>query len=269
MHWIDFWTLGRPLVALRYGATAAAAGFIEGGAAISLALAGLSGLFFVAGVYAFDDVEDLPEDRINHPERPLPSGRLSVRAARTFGMICLFLAVAAASALHDRTGAMALAALSAFVAIPQTHRLTARHWIGRGISVFVFVFSAFLLGSAAAPGPLSPRLFLLGEAIGVLHLATRIISDERDLEGDRDRLRTLPALSLAKARRFIGNVLALSAVLLPLPYFFGFKALYLLFSLPAALHILQQAITWKIDQAGGYPGHWLAAVVIVGACLSR
>ncbi|MBM7867438.1 hypothetical protein GTO89_11680 [Heliobacterium gestii] len=269
MHWIDFWILSRPPIALRYGVTAAAAGFIEGGSAHSLLLAGLSGMIFTAGVYAFDDIEDLPEDRINHPERPLPAGRITVKAVRAYGVICLIAAVALASFLHDRTGAMALAAMATFAAIPPLHRLTERHWIGRGLSVFAFVFSAFVLGSAGAPGDLSSRLFLLAEAVGVLHVATRIISDEQDLEGDRARLRTLPSLSLAKARRFIRNVLALSAALLPLPYFFGFPPLYLLFSLPPALRILQQAIAWRMDQAGGRPGHALAAIVLLGACLSR
>ena len=47
-------------------------------------LAAASGLLYAAGM-VLNDVFDLPSDRIERPERPLPSGRISLHTARWLG----------------------------------------------------------------------------------------------------------------------------------------------------------------------------------------
>ncbi|WP_170291811.1 UbiA family prenyltransferase [Heliobacterium mobile] len=268
MNIIEFWNIARPSACFRYAITVVFAAVIERAPSYSLLPLFLAGFFFVAGIYAFDDIEDLEEDRINHPERPLPSGKLSLSSARFFGYGCLLTSVLL-TALMDLWTALFILVISFASVHPSLHRLTQGHWLGRGLSIFVFIVSSFYMGAAGSAGPISRRLFLLAIAIGILHLATRVIGDEVDQEGDRRRLRTLPTAHPAHFRYFIRYTLMLSALLLPLPFFFGFGALYLVFSLPVAFRILSHGRTWHVDNAGTRPSHILAAVVFVGALLSR
>ncbi|MBC9784756.1 UbiA family prenyltransferase [Heliobacterium chlorum] len=268
MNIVEFWNIARPSACFRYAITVVIAAIIERAPSYSLPPLFLAGFFFVAGIYTLDDIEDVEEDRINHPERPLPSGKLSLSSARSFGYSCLLLSVLL-TAIMDSWTALFILVISFASAHPRLHRLSQCHWLGRGLSIFVFIVSSFYMGAAGSTGPISRRLFLLAVAIGVLHLATRVIGDERDLEGDRGRLRTLPKAHPAHFRYFIRYTLMLSAFLLPLPFFFGFTALYLVFSLPVAFRILFHGRTWRVDNAGTRPSHLLAAVVFVGALLSR
>ncbi len=60
------------------------------------------------GGVVFNDVFDLEIDREERPERPLPSGRISLRTAASGGALLLFLGVAAALAVSVVSGAIAL-----------------------------------------------------------------------------------------------------------------------------------------------------------------
>ncbi len=61
-------------------------------------------------VYAFNALTDRTEDAINHPERPLPAGRVTARAAQVYTALLLVLAVAG-SLLLFRGAALFLALL--------------------------------------------------------------------------------------------------------------------------------------------------------------
>ena len=54
-----------------------------------LAAAVVASLAFYAAGLIFNDVADLPEDRAQRPHRPLPSGRISVAAARVAGFLLM------------------------------------------------------------------------------------------------------------------------------------------------------------------------------------
>lgn len=263
------WALARPSVCFRYAGTVALASLIETPDVLTTIWLSISGFFLVAGVYAFDDIEDLSEDKINHPERPLPAGKLTVSQARLFGTICLMTATGI-GAWHSPWAAFIVLTIAGSVMISPFHRFIQQHWLGRSISIFLFIVSAFLLGGATSTTTISSRLLMLAGAIGALHLATRVIRDESDTVGDHQhQLRTLPAINHATSRLFIRNILLFSAILLPLPYFFGFKPVYLLFSIPVALRIFQMALTWKRHDSGVQPNHVLAAIVLFGALVSR
>jgi len=85
-------------------ADSAAGYLICGGAAGGhLALVAIvSALLYSAGM-VFNDIADRERDRTLHPERPLPSGRVTPRSALTLGAVLLGLAVAGAAILGLRT----------------------------------------------------------------------------------------------------------------------------------------------------------------------
>src|SRR5438034_3002425 len=57
-----------------------------------LALAGAAAASFTAGGNALNDLYDRETDRVNHPDRPLPSGSVTLREARAFTAAAFFIA---------------------------------------------------------------------------------------------------------------------------------------------------------------------------------
>ncbi|KAB2953263.1 hypothetical protein F9B85_04955 [Heliorestis acidaminivorans] len=263
--WIS---LARGTVAIRYAFTVAVSAYVEGATALSMLTLALAGFFLILAVHSFDDIHDLAEDRVNHPERPLPAGKITVSQARLFGAATLILSLSLA--IFHLQALIIIAVITAFVVIPPLHRLMQEHWYGRSISIFLFIFSAFLLGSTSTADLPSTRLLLLALAISTLHLASRVIRDEWDLEGDSQRpLRTLPHVNLSLARLWVRYNLIAAAILLLLPAFFNFHILYLLLAGPASLAIMGHALRWDENHSASHPSHLWAFLVLIGAMLGR
>lgn len=56
-------------------------------------LAALPALFIAMCTFILNDIDDFEADKINHPDRPLPSGRLLLPSVTGFYFLCLALAV--------------------------------------------------------------------------------------------------------------------------------------------------------------------------------
>ncbi len=184
-----------------------------------------AGLLGAAG-NIMNDLVDLDSDLINHPERGLPSGRVSIRNARIFLLACLILSL------------MALATLSPI------------HWIVYGFCALLLVAYNLILERTPLFGNLAISL-LVGLAIvfGALQvgfsstvlvaggfaffttLAREIVKDVSDMEGDRrSGFKTLP-LSIGSGRSLlIVNAISICIVAASiLPFLLlDFGGLYLL-----------------------------------------
>ena len=147
---------------------------------------------------ADNDVRDCEIDRVAHPERPLPTGALSVETAR----IIVGLAAAGALVLSALLGgAQTLAAVGVIAAMTLYNRgVKARGVPGNVIVAVVaslpFVFGAWSAGSASAGLP----LFLVGVP---LHFAREIAKDLDDAPGDASHRRTLPLRAGPGAARLV------------------------------------------------------------------
>ena len=97
-------TLFPPLLGMLSGAASAfgAERSVVAGAELVLlvALGALMAALLNAASNVLNQVEDLPLDAINKPERPLPRGEVSVRAARLYAMILYVAAIATAFAIQ-------------------------------------------------------------------------------------------------------------------------------------------------------------------------
>ncbi len=69
----------------------------------------LASVFLYAGGVVLNDVFDVGIDRVERPERPIPSGLISLRSARVFGSILLLLGVVLGFLVHPISGAVAFA----------------------------------------------------------------------------------------------------------------------------------------------------------------
>jgi len=179
-----------------------------------LVLAAASTALVTAGGNVLNDLEDVEEDRINHPDRPLVTGAISIGSARIIavglfaGGIELALPVVLVYPLVGVILAVALAAMLAY-----EFRLKAAGLSGNAI-VAVLTGLVFLYGGAAA----GDALLLLPFAAMAFFatLSREVIKDMEDVEGDRSR-QTLPkthglALAGGVARSAVAVAIVLSAV---------------------------------------------------------
>lgn len=195
MHpWLHLIRLGNTLTAL--------AGTVVGGLAargaglptsstfwVVVLLAAVSTACVTAGGNVVNDVLDRDSDRTNHPDRPLVTGTVSVRAARTGaagllvvgGLVIVPVALSAPLLVP-----IFLAAVAALLAYEFRFKSVG---FGGNLLVASLTGAVFLYGGAAAGNVVVVVPFAL-MAFGAT-LSREVIKDMEDAAGDRDR-RTLP-----------------------------------------------------------------------------
>ncbi|MGA8543427.1 MAG: UbiA family prenyltransferase [Thermoplasmata archaeon] len=179
-----------------------------------LLLAAASTALVTAGGNVLNDLEDIEGDRVNHPDRPLVTGEVSVQTARIIavglfaGGIEAALPVIFVAPLVGVILAFALAGMLAY-----EFRLKAAG-LGGNLVIAALTGLVFLYGGAAAG-----NVLLLAPFAAMAFLATasrEVIKDMEDVEGDVTR-QTLPkthGLPLAGgvARAAVGAAIVLSFV---------------------------------------------------------
>lgn len=130
--------------------------------------------------FAIDDYRDLHQDRINHPERPLPSGRLLPQQAWWAAIVLFTGALLAAIPLGLYP--LILVAASSIMLWNYSHILTYSGILGN-LMVAASVAALILLGSLVADRP-GAMLYPIGFLFCYI-LAKEIVWDIHDIEGDR------------------------------------------------------------------------------------
>jgi geranylgeranylglycerol-phosphate geranylgeranyltransferase len=157
----------------------------------SLLLAAAAAAAFTAGGNALNDLYDRQTDRVNHPERPLASGTLSVTTAQAFTLIAFGLAAALGLLVNVFAFALVLVNIGFMVSYEAT--LKARGAPGNLIIAYL-VGSLFLFAGVsvyrASPDPVI-RTGVLAALAFFATLGREVTKDIEDMRGDVDR-RTLP-----------------------------------------------------------------------------
>lgn len=185
----------------------------RGNISVHVLAAALAAVFFTAAANSWNDVADIDIDRIAHPERPLPSERLTTSAARWVASISAALAVILSFIARPQLGALSVAVLV-------TMRLYSPHIKRLGLpgNLVVALLSSlpFLYGAWAA-GRARAGLILVAIA-APLQLAREIAKDLDDVGGDRGFRHTLPIRIGARGARtaMVLAVLLFVAAVLPL-----------------------------------------------------
>lgn len=129
-------------------------------------------------VYAINAITDRVEDAINHPERPLPSGRVTARQARIYTAFLLVLAVAGSLILFRGTAlflALLIPLLGTLYSVAP-FRLKERPLVAAGLTAWGMIHPFFITGDATQV-PIGLSFILL--AAGVT-----IFKDLGDAAGD-------------------------------------------------------------------------------------
>ncbi len=176
---------------------------------------------FTAGGNILNDYVDRRVDRINHPDRPIPSGKISPKHALVFSGIMFCLSVFA-SLLLPRFLPQLIVALGLILMISYEVKLKKAGTSGNitiaALTGLLFVFSGSIYGRISLPATLA----LLA---GLATFGREVTKDIQDMKGDLDR-NTLP-MKIGKAgSQKVVVVSILSAVILsPLPYVFSMLTL--------------------------------------------
>ena len=199
---------------------------------------------FMGAWNAFNDVLDHEVDALNHPERPIPSGDLTLIQAKAIGRAAFLLSII------SLLGAMTVAALFSenlsgwlpsigiwFVAfllmfhyemvVPASFMLKHKGLVGN-LAISLLVGIVIVFGAAAVNGISSPLVWIVATVAMLVNAAREIVKDIEDEEGDLDR-ETLPKKIGADGSRAIAQLLIIcSFIPIVAPYARGMLPMQLL-----------------------------------------
>ncbi len=197
------------------GALAGAGPFaLEGTALVRVALGCACAFCFIGAGNALNDTSDREIDKTGHPERPIPSGRVTARAA--LGVSAGLFAAAFAIGAYLSLPALAVVATSALVMLAYEKGLKAAGLPGNAaiayLSGITFLFGGVIMDAPLATLPLAALGFLAS-------LGREVAKDVEDMEADADR-HTLPQRVGARRAGTVSAAATVAAVALsPVPFY--------------------------------------------------
>ena len=206
---------------------------------------------FIAGWFAINDLLDIDIDRINHPQRPLPSENISELSAKKYGhrMMILSGVGMVAIIMNDEKNiegmawkdsvAVWLVALLMMIAYeldgPFNPALKKRMFWGN-LTIAMTMAITILFGAAAIDYALHPLLWLVAAAACVLTTAREMIMDNRDAIGDLDRNTYAKIKGVERTRKTVWILSVASCLLLVMPFAVGFLPwILVIFILPSII----------------------------------
>ena len=186
--------LTRPGNALLTAIAVIAGSFIAAGPEIvdfqtEITICCISAMMLVGGGNALNDYNDRESDKENHPNRPIPSGKISAETALNYSTILLGsgLVILWFTLINWLVFAIALIGVLTLIAYENSLKATG---IAGNIAVGFMSGAVFLYAGMAVDNP-GPTVWMFGLAF-LATISREIVKDIQDLAGDRDR-KTLPS----------------------------------------------------------------------------
>src|SRR2546425_8157637 len=143
----------------------------------------LTAFLLLAGTMVFNDIQDVQVDRVNSPDRPIPSGKVTIRQAYALSIVFSGLALTSSLALGVPTFLTALAAL-ALMAYYNTRGK--RTGLLGNVAVSFNVALPFFFGGLAV-NSLRPLLFIFFLLAFLANTAREVAKGIADVAGDSSR----------------------------------------------------------------------------------
>ena len=219
--------LYRPVNNIMAALAVVSAAFIASGMAIftlwgPVFLASLVVFLFTGGGNALNDYVDRETDRKNHPERPVPSGKIRPETALHIGILSLALPALIGFFINLESLLIILAAEA--LMISYEFRYKKRGFAGN-IEISLLVGMLFLFGGASAGNPERTVIFSIMAALATF--GREIVKDIEDMEGDTDRTTVPKKIGKEKAAFMAAGAFMAAVSLSALPYERGFGPIYL------------------------------------------
>jgi geranylgeranylglycerol-phosphate geranylgeranyltransferase len=219
---------------------------ISGNFTIYVPVACIIVFIFTGAGNAINDYVDHKIDAINRPERPIPSGRISLKTAAIYSVVLFVIATIMALVLGIVPGIIVV--LSAILMFLYAYRLKQSCLIGNLSIAFLtglcFVFAGVVLESVFVS-------ILLGFYAFLMTMAREIVKDMEDLEGDKaEGASTFPIRFGLKASSILAAFfMILASLTSPALFFIGiFNILYLVVLIFAIVLFLTCAVSILKDQ---------------------
>jgi geranylgeranylglycerol-phosphate geranylgeranyltransferase len=169
--------------------------------------------FFVAAGNSLNDYMDREVDKVAHPERPIPSGKLKPNTARTVAIYCFAAALVFSFFLRLEATLVVIVAM----ALMLTYELsTKKKGFSGNLTIGLLTGMLFVFGGSVVG--LVDKTIIIALMAGLATLGREIVKDIQDMEGDFDRT-TLPKRIGKRNAGIVGSVAFVTAVALsPVPY---------------------------------------------------
>ena len=177
-----FFKITRPANAVVSGVTAIIAYLIATGTVIPpVVLLLVIVILITAAGNVINDYFDADIDRINRPERPIPSGSVTPIAARYFAVILFLLGIL--GALFTPPLCLSLAVINTLILVLYAAKLKSMPVVGNA-AVAYLAASIFLFGGAFAGWDGLVRMIPLAAITFLATMVREILKDAEDVEGD-------------------------------------------------------------------------------------
>lgn len=193
-------------------------------------LLSFSVFLITGGANILNDINDEKIDRIGHPERPIPSGRITIRFARSLLIACWIsgIMLGAFASFLISASIPIIIILSSLLLIWLYERTLKDSGLMGNLTIGVLTGGTFILGSSAVG--ISSRIVPLFVMAFLSTVSREIIKDVEDLKMDEGERTTLP-YRIGKGNSLIlSSLIMFSAIVisgLPL-LIWGFDLIYLI-----------------------------------------
>ena len=205
-------------------------------------------VFLVTGAgNSINDYFDHKIDAINKPQRPIPSGRISLKGALVYSISLFAVGIIIAFAINLLLGIIALS--SSLLMIYYARDLKTKCLIGN-LSISFLTGLCFVFGGIAV-GQIMVSVYL-GFYAFLMTMAREIVKDMEDTVGDeKEGATTLPIVYGKKKSSIIASFfMIIASVTSPILYFMGiFSIFYLIVLIIAIIVFLSGALSILKDQS--------------------
>ena len=235
--WFTLFRFGNSLtglVGVIFGSLLALGQMPKGDLASITILHGLSVWAFMCSWNALNDILDIEIDKLNQPNRPLPSGKISLNNAKMittvlmfFSLFCLVYAGYISSTIQGGFENWAPSILIWILAIflLTNYESSSNYSLklkDRGLpgnfAISISIGMVILFGAAGVFNPTQPRvisLFFIGFSY---NLAREIVKDIEDMDGDEGRNTLAMRIGVEKTRVLAWAILLLTMVAILTPF---------------------------------------------------
>ena len=169
--------------------------------------------FFVAAGNSLNDYLDREVDKVAHPERPIPSGRLAPNSARTIAVYCFAAALIASFFIRIEAMLVVIVAMALMLAYELS---TKKKGFSGNLTIGLLTGMLFVFGGAVVG--MIDKTIIIALMAGLATLGREIVKDIEDVDADFDR-NTLPKRIGKRNAGLAGSIAFVGAVALsPIPY---------------------------------------------------
>jgi geranylgeranylglycerol-phosphate geranylgeranyltransferase len=184
----------------------------------------LTASLLLAGTMVLNDIQDVQIDRVNSPDRPIPSGKVGIHEAYAFSIILSALAIASSAILGTLTLLTALVALALMAFYNTRGKKTGL--LGNAVVSFNVALPFFFGGLAV--NSLRPLLFIFFLLAFLANMAREVAKGISDVAGDRTKeVKTVAvSMGLKPAAQISASLFAIAVLLSFVPPLSHWVSLY-------------------------------------------